>query len=293
MSAAIADIVVVSFNSARQLRSCVEHLATAHDMHVVIVDNASMDGSLAAVSDLPVTRLPQSHNGGFAKGCNIGWKHGGAPYVLLLNPDARIDADSVRALAKTLDEHPGCGAVAPRIEQPDGSYDYSQRRFETVRQVFAEACFLHRIVPMRAWTDGTIRDPSAYASTGTPEWVSGACVLIRRSLLAQLGGLDERFFLYCEDMDLCRRIWDAGYEVRYEPSAIAVHEGGASSSDAVTIPMLAASRLQYARKHFGVTRRALHRVGLGLAATTRILISHGGMPVSAAHARSLRMIVSV
>ena len=94
-----------------------------------------------------------------------------------------------------------------------------------------------------------IRDPSDYERPHTVEWVSGACFAVRRTVLEQIGGLDESFFHYSEDIDICARIWNAGYEVRYVPDAVAEHEGGASAPRARLLPILAASRIRYAKKH--------------------------------------------
>ena len=119
--------------------------------------------------------------------------------------------------------------MAPRIEEPDGSLDFSLRRFPRLRSSFAQALFLHRVFPEASWVDEVIRDPAEYEHPHPVEWVSGACFGVRRSVLEQIGGIDESFFHYSEDVDLCARIWEAGYEVRYVPDALAMHEGGASA----------------------------------------------------------------
>jgi N-acetylglucosaminyl-diphospho-decaprenol L-rhamnosyltransferase len=289
---ASVDVVVVSFNSRGRLRACVEPLAGLDDIHVVVVDNASSDASLEAVADLPVARIGLPSNGGFAHGCNTGWRRGDAPAVLFLNPDARIAPAEVRRLARVLEEHPEVGAVGPKILASDGSLDFSQRLFPPVVSTFAEALFLHRLFPRAEWIDGTVRDPAAYERPGTPGWLSGACIVVRRTALEALGGWDERFFLYCEDMDLCRRLWDSGLTVRYEPSVVAQHEGGASAPRPVTVPLLAASRLRYADKHLGPAERVLDRAGLVARALTHVAVSRGGMPVRAAHARALRLLLA-
>jgi N-acetylglucosaminyl-diphospho-decaprenol L-rhamnosyltransferase len=289
---ASVDVVVVSFNSRDRLRGCVEPLAGLEDIHVAVVDNASTDASLDAVGDLPVTRIALETNGGFAHGCNTGWRQGDAPAVLFLNPDARIEPDSVRSLARVLERHPEAGAVGPKIFTSEGALDFSQRLFPPLASTFAEALFLHRLFPRAEWIDGTVRDLRAYAQPSMPDWISGACMLVRRSALEALGGLDESFFLYCEDMDLCRRLRNAGFTVRFEPSAVAYHEGGASAPRPVTVPLLAASRLRYADKHLGRAARVLDRAGLIARALTHVVVSRGGLPVRAAHARALRLLVS-
>lgn len=285
------DVVVVSYNSRERLRACVEPLLELDGVHVTVVDNASQDASLEAVRELDVTAIQLTVNGGFARGVNAGWRAGSAPYVLLLNPDARIDGASLEALVAEAEGAPGVAAVAPRIVHTDGSLDYSQRRFPRLRSTYAQALFLHRILPSAPWTDELVRDEAAYAKRNTPDWVSGACVLVSRSALEELSGLDEGFFMYCEDTDLCKRLRALGYELVFAPAAVVVHEGGASTPRAQLLPVLAASRLRYASKHGGRTDVLLERGGIALGALTHAALGRGGGPARAGHLRALRIAV--
>jgi N-acetylglucosaminyl-diphospho-decaprenol L-rhamnosyltransferase len=285
---ALVDVVVVSYNSRRKLRRCVDPLLEAGDIRVIVADNASADGSLEAVAGLPVTALALPANGGFAHGCNAGIAAGDAPYVLLLNPDAEIQPDAVRRLAEVLGADERLGAAAPRIEAEDGSLEFSQRRFPRLRSTYAQALFLHRVFPRARWVDELERDLAAYDLPGSPEWVSGACVLLRRTALEAIGGLDDGFFMYCEDIDLCRRLRDAGYELRFVPDAVVTHEGGASAPRASLLPVLAASRVRYARKHRGRVGALLERGGVALGALTHALVSRGGRAARAGHLRAFR-----
>ena len=283
------DVVVVSYNSRDQLRACVEPLLELSGVNVIVVDNASPDGSLAAVSDLPLTAIQLRSNGGFAHGVNAGWAAGTAPYVLLLNPDAHVKADSLQALVAALEESEAVGAVAPRIVHPDGSTDYSQRRFPRLRSTYAQAVFLHRVFPTASWTDELVRDEAAYQRRTTPDWVSGACILVKRSALEELSGLDEGFFMYCEDIDLCRRLRSSGYELVFEPAAVVEHEGGASTPSGQLLPVLAASRLRYAAKHRSRVYTLLERGGIALGAVTHAALGRGGRAVRAGHLKALRL----
>lgn len=262
------------------------------DVQVIVVDNNSPDRSLETIEDLRVLRIPQPDNGGFAKGCNVGLRAGSAPYVLFLNPDATIDAASLDRLRQVLDEDERLGAVAPRIVYPDGSNTFSLRRFPRLRSTYARAIFLHRIFPRATWTDEIVRDETKYERPRSAEWVSGACVMVRRSALEELGGWDEGFFLYSEDIDLCRRLWRSGRKVRFEPGAVAVHKGGASAPSAVTLPHLATSRMKYARKHHSRLFVALSRLGLGLESSLRVLASRGGLRARLAHLRSIAVLAA-
>ncbi len=180
-------VVVVSYNSREQLRACVEGLTDRPGIEVVVADNASPDGSLDAVADLRVSGLQLDRNGGFAFGCNAGWRAGAGDYVLFLNPDARLPEDDLRRLASVLDAEPGVGAVGPRILHSTGELDFSQRRFPRLRSTYAQALFLHRIFPRALWADETVRRAEDYERPGPAEWISGACMLVRRSALEELG----------------------------------------------------------------------------------------------------------
>jgi GT2 family glycosyltransferase len=285
--AAEVDVVVVSFNSRDRLRDCVEPLAGREDVEVIVVDNASTDGSLETVADLPVTTVALDRNGGFAHGCNAGWRAGKGRAVLLLNPDARLRDGALERLLEVLDADAGVAAVAPRIVDLEGRLDFSQRRFPRLRSTYAQALFLHRLFPRARWTDEVVRDEEAYDRPGSPDWVSGACVLVRRPALEALGGLDEGFFMYCEDIDLCRRLWDSGSRVAFEPGAIVEHEGGASAPRPTLLPVLAASRVRYAAKHRSPLFALVERLGVALGALTHIVVSRGGREMRRGHARAL------
>jgi GT2 family glycosyltransferase len=268
--------VVVSFNSAATIRQCLEGLAGRDGIDVTVVDNASADGVADVLADLPVSVIGLKRNHGFAYACNRGWERGAAPYVLFLNPDARIDARSLEQLVDTLEADPRAGLAAPRIVDADGSLDHSLRQFARLRSTYAQALFLHRIVPRATWADEVVRDPAAYARASTAEWVSGACLLLRRHALAEVGGWDEGFFLYAEDQDLCRRLWSAGYAVLFQPAATASHVGGASAPRAGLLPVLAASRVRYAHKHRSGGAAVLERLGITLGALTHAVATDRG-----------------
>ncbi len=284
---ATADVVVVSYNSANELRDCVTQLARLEGVSVVVVDNASSDHSLDSVADLPLTTIPRGTNDGFAAGCNAGWRAGSAPYVLFLNPDASIDERSLWRLVAVLETAPAIGAVAPRIEHPDGSLVFSLRRSPRLLSTYARALFLQRVFPRATWSDEIVRDPSRYGVAHEPDWVSGACILVRREALEELGGWDEGYFLYREDADLCRRLWQSGRRVRFEPGATARHVGGASAQRSSLLPVLVDSRLRYAGKFGSRLDVALVRLGLALGSATHVVVSRGGLAARKGHARAL------
>jgi N-acetylglucosaminyl-diphospho-decaprenol L-rhamnosyltransferase len=290
---ALVDVVVVSYNSARTLRGCVAPLADDDKFNVIVVDNASSDRSLESIADLSIAVLPLERNAGFAYGCNRGWQAGSAPFVLFLNPDARIEPDSLVRLASALQQDESIGLVAPRLLDEDGSLECSQRRFPRLRSTYARALFLHRVFSRAAWTDEVVRDRTAYERAGNVEWVSGACALLRRSALERLGGWNEGFFMYAEDVDLCRRLWSARYAVRYEPAAHAVHEGGVSAPRAHLLPTLAASRIRYAQLHRTRGAAMLERIGIALEGLTHAVLTTKGRAARAGHRRALRVACSL
>lgn len=287
----LVDVVVVSYNSRDELRDCVEPLSALPGVRVIVVDNASSDGSLDTVADLPVQAAALPDNRGFAHGCNVGIRAGSEPSVLLLNPDASLDERSLRQLVQVLENDERVGAVSPQIRHSDGSLDFSLRRFPRLRSSYSRALFFHRIFPRARWSDEVVRDEDAYARRWNPEWVSGACILLRRALLEDLGGLDEGFFLYSEDTDLCRRINDAGFEIRYEPTARATHAGGGSAPRAELLPVLAESRIRYAQKHRGRGVAMLERGAVGLESALRAALSRGGRGARLGHVRALASIL--
>jgi GT2 family glycosyltransferase len=267
------DAVIVAYNSAPTLAGCVTPLAAEGDVHVIVVDNASPDDTAGAIEGLGATLVRAGTNGGFAAGSNVGIASGSAPFVLLLNPDARLQPEDLHALVAVLERDTAIGIVAPRILEDDGTTALSQRRFPRRVSTFAQALFLHRIWPRAQWTDELIRDPRAYEHGNSPDWVSGACMLMRRDLVERLGGLDESFFLYNEDIDLCARTREAGFDVRYEPAATAHHIGGASAPREQLMAIYARGRVAYARKHGDRTGALVEAAGVILGHVTHAITS--------------------
>jgi len=262
-------------------------------VHVTVVDNASPDDSLETIADvagIDVVRAPR--NGGFAYGCNLGVARGGAPLLLFVNPDARIDAASLDALVTAMRADPRAALVGPRILDDDGSLAWSVRRFPRLRSTFAKALFLHRVWPRARWTDELVRDPSVYERAGTAEWLSGACMLVRRDAYEALGGFDEGLFLYCEDTDLCLRLWQAGHTVRFEPAALVHHVGGASSGAGETQAIAARSRVYYARKHRGRLAAGLEAAGVALDEATHAAAALTRPATRRGHVAALRAVLA-
>lgn len=269
------DAVVVSYNSRETLRACVEPLAALPGVNVFVVDNASPDRSPEVIADLPVRAIQAGRNAGFGAGCNLGMAAGGAPMVLFLNPDARIDAADLERLVHVLDAEPDVALVGPRLLDDDGRLIPSLRRYQRAGSIWAQAVFLHRLLPRARWANEIDRSPRAYDAPAYPEWISGACMLARRRALEAIDGFDTGFFLYCEDMDLCARLWADGHRVRYEPGATVHHAGGHSAPRSSLLAVLVRSRVRFARKHGGRSAALLQRSGLVVDALLHLVVGVG------------------
>ncbi len=277
------DVVVVAYNSRDTIRDCVEPLLGRPGIRVIVIDNASPDQSGEALGDLPLVCVRMPRNGGFSYGCNAGWRIGTGPYVLFLNPDAVIEPEDVLVLATALDADPSTGLIGPLIRNSDGTVHHSQRRFPRVTSSLARAFWIHRLFPNAYWSDEVQRAPRLYGERNHPEWISGACFMVRRTTLEEIGGFDESFFLYSEDIDICRRVWDAGLRVTFEPAAECRHQGGASAPRASLLPVMARSRVRYARAHGGRGGEVGQRLGIVVEASVRIVAGRGGAAARRGH----------
>jgi GT2 family glycosyltransferase len=233
--------VLVNYNAGpeleRALRSIVDEMV-GHAWEAVVVDNMSSDGSadLATQFGPGVTLVRNTDNVGFARGVNQAVAATTAPYVLIMNPDCRLMAGAMRTLRAALDAHPQCAIVGPRILNPDGTVQGSARGDpDMLTGLFGRTAFLRHLVPFLHVAKRNILDNEAIRS-GDPtivvDWLSGACMLARREAFDAVSGFDERFFLYWEDADLCRRLRARGFDIRYVPGATAIHRVGQSSSSA-------------------------------------------------------------
>jgi GT2 family glycosyltransferase len=263
------DVVIVAYNSRDTLRDCVAPLLRLPWVSITVVDNASPDRSATVVADFPVRIIKAPRNGGFAYGCNLGAAAGAAEFVMFLNPDARIESESLHGLVAVLRADPALGGVGPRTLDDGGLLHRTQRRFPRLRSTYAQALGLHRVAAFSSWAGEVIQDPAAYTRPGAPDWLSGSCVLMRRAALDEVGGLDEGFFLYSEETDLFRRLRRCGWGVRFEPKAIAYHQGYGSAPWEMVTPVLARSRVRYARKHHGRLVAVLEAIGVTIDSLVR------------------------
>lgn len=250
-------IVIVNYETYSELRDCLASLEEeAHvGQEIVVVDHVSRESAAdELVRDFPyIHLLREESNRGFAAGVNRGARESHGRYLLLLNPDSIVEAGLVGRLADWMDAHPEVGAVGPRILNDDGSVQASARRFPDFTAVVAgRSSWLTRTLPRNPLSRRNL--PALDADPSTPmevDWVSGACMMIRRSAFEQIGGMDEDFFLYWEDADFCRRLANAGWRVMYLPTVATEHIGGRSSMHAADPSLVAFHRSAYRlfRKH--------------------------------------------
>lgn len=230
------DIIIVSFNSGECLaRSLASIAAHAPDARAIVIDNASVDGSTRH----PALQAPQVElhvnpkNAGFARGVNQGLALASSDLVLVLNPDCFLMPGAVETLASELAAHPDCAIAGPRILNDDGSVQGSARGDPTlITGLFGRSTLFTRLFPGSRLAQHNVRTSARHSVGGESfavDWVSGACFMARRSTLTAVGGFDERYFLYWEDADLCRRLRTLGHTIRYVPVATVVHSGGVSS----------------------------------------------------------------
>jgi len=265
-------VVVVSYRSRQLLGECLDSLIAhppAMPWEAVVVDNASDDGSADLVRQrYPAVRLLANEaNVGFARAANQAAAAVRGDLVCFLNSDARVTPGTLDGLAAMLRLHPDVGAVGPRTTASDGRVIRSCFRFPTLARPLLNVRPLRDVLPKS--TLGLAYEPWDAAATRAVDWVSGACLMVRRDVLERLGAFDQGFFMYFEDVDLCRRLWAAGSGVWYVGDAVVVHHTRGSTLGVHTpalFLMEQRSRLRYFRKHYGVPGMVFIRGAMGVAA---------------------------
>jgi GT2 family glycosyltransferase len=235
--AAAAELaaVIVNYNAGPELRDALRSIAdemAGRPWEAVVVDNASTDGSSGILAEsAPYARvLRNAVNVGFGRGINQGVAASTAPLILIMNPDCRLERGAMAAMRGELEARRQCAIVGPRVLDPDGSEQGSARGDpDMLTGFFGRTGPLRNLLPSSAVSR---RNVVSGGESATVDWVSGACMLVRRQAFDAVGGFDARYFLYWEDADLCRRLRARGYEIRYAPAASAVHRVGHSSKTA-------------------------------------------------------------
>lgn len=269
------SIVIVSYNSKALLRDCLQSvLDTAADLspETVVVDNASSDGNVSMMrKEFPMVRvIANSENLGFARATNQGIAAATGEYILLLNPDTRVLPGALAALTRFMDEHPEAGAVGPRLLNVDGTLQPSCHAFPNMRAHFLDISGIcRRFTWTQRWRAGKMHDQPCAV-----DWVMGACLLLRRRAIQQVGPLDEDYFLYSEEMDWCYRARRLGWQTFFTPAADVIHVGG-GSSDKVgrSIVLLYRSLFLFYRKHRSPWSLLILKILVVVLSLPRILVT--------------------
>jgi N-acetylglucosaminyl-diphospho-decaprenol L-rhamnosyltransferase len=243
------DVVIVSYNSAHVLGDLLDSLPSALDglvADVVVVDNGSIDGTVNLVAARADCRLVPSANIGYAAAINRGAREAsGAGAILIMNPDVRLYPDSVRPMLRALGR-PHTGMVVPQLRSASGQLEPSLRR----RPTLLRALGLER-TGIAAFAE-RIKHGAAYSRPHPVDWAQGAVVLMSRACFEALGGWDESYFLYSEEVDVSLRAYDAGLLTFYEPASVAIHIGGQSGQTSATHAMQAVNRVRLYRRRSGL-----------------------------------------
>lgn len=248
-------IILVNYNDRRHLEACLSSLlktASHPSPEIIIVDNASTDGSRAWLADAfpSVRMIANPENVGFSRANNLGARAGKGDFLLFLNTDTFVPEGALGRLLEKLAANPSIGAVGPALLHRPGSTQVSFGRRVSFAAQFWQKLVLNPYFKVRMKRGGKDR------SVG---WLSAACLLCRRTAFEQIGGFDENFFIYFEDIDLCYRLRKAGWRLVHVPAVRVFHEGGAT-----TAPGAAASRFEYRRSQLYFYEKHNSRLSHGL-----------------------------
>ena len=267
-----ASVVVVTYNALPWLERCLE---SVRGRETIVVDHGSTDGTLEVVPRrFPDALLLRRENLGYGAGLNAGLQAASRDYVLLLNSDAWPEEGALERLLEFAEAHPRAGLVGPRALDPDGARQLTVRGFPTLWRLATEYLFLRKLAPRSRVLNSFYAGGRDLGHAQTADWVMGFAMLVRRAAVEQIGGFDESFFMFSEETDLCRRLWDAGWEVWYDPEAEFTHVAGASHGGRMFDENVR-GHLRYLRKHRGEAYAARARRLLLWALRLRGLLFRG------------------
>jgi hypothetical protein len=294
------SIIIVSWNVAELLTACLDTILESpvavnepdRDkpiVEIIVLDSASSDATVSILQERypQVSLLAQSKNIGFTHGNNIGFKAAQGRYFFLLNPDTEIIDDAIPQMVKYLDENPKIGIVGPHTLNTDGSYQSSRRHFPTKSLAFFESTWLQDFAPKAMMDDFYVHNAAEDAVIEV-DWMQGSALMVRREVYEQIGGLDEGYVMYSEEMDWQKRAKDAGWQVVFLGTATIIHHGGKSTEQigAQKHIWFQESKLRYFRKHHGKTFAAILRVFLLMNYLWQIAIE--GSKSMIGHKREMR-----
>lgn len=244
--AADVAVVVVTLNGLPWVERALESVR-GHE--TVVVDHGSTDGTLELVRGrFPEVKVVEQSNAGFGAGNNRGIRETSAPLVCLLNADAWFLGDGLDRLAAFLESRPEVAVAGPRLRNPDGSLQRSVRGFPTLWGLATEYLFLRKLAPASERLNPLYAGGFDHEREREADWLYAACLLVRRAAVEAVGGFDERYFMFSEETDLCRRLRDRGWRTVFWPGAEVVHVGGASHGGRMFVENLR-GHLRYLAAH--------------------------------------------
>lgn len=286
------SIVIVNWNVRDLLYGTLASIERGRGeltVQTIVVDSASQDDSVAMVArEFPdVTLIACPQNVGFARGNNIGFAVATARFILLLNPDTIVVDDALPVMVDRLRGDTTIGALGPQLLNPDGTVQSSRRRFPTFSTGIFESTWLEGAAPSSVLDSYYMADQPDDRAVEV-DWVTGAAIMTRREVLETVGGLDEGYFMYSEELDWCRRVKEGGWRIMYEPAAQIIHYVGQSSEQAVTARHInfQQAKLRYFRKYHGQFAAAVLRRFLLLSYASQIAVE--GVKGALGHKRELR-----
>jgi GT2 family glycosyltransferase len=290
-------IITVSTNEAQWLGPCLSTVF-AHigdiSADVVVVDNESQDGTADFVaSEFPDARVVWSRNHGFGHANNRGLMTCNARYVLFLNPDTEILEGTFADLVELMDARPGVGLIGVRQTIPDGRLDMTIRGFPNALRALGDALSAERLPRRPGWLGERVVDPAAYEREYGCDWTSGSFMLARREAIESAGYFDERYFMYTDETDLCRRIRAAGWGVRHLPQMTILHHDGKAGIKPKITSLDAHTRRMYARKWFSPAHRGAYVGAVALRHLLRSVYAGRGETGRLKRAASRRAIATL
>jgi hypothetical protein len=264
------SIVLVCWNNKAYLEPCLDSLyerGMRHSFDVVVVDNGSTDGSQAMLREKypDILIIQNDHNVGLGKASNQGAVATTGRHILLLNNDTLVDGAAFDAMVEFLDQHPQAGAVGAQLRYPDGTIQSNYNNFSTLREEFLIATRLGELI----WPGY----PANVTETEikSVDWISSACLMVRRSAFEQVGLLDESYFIYGDEADLQYRFRQAGWEIYYLPQASIIHFGGRSMNRWGRRKMVYRGKMLFYQKNYGPFYTAILRLMLGLLSLAKLV----------------------
>jgi GT2 family glycosyltransferase len=268
------SVIIVAHNSANWLAAClssIEERSGSIDVEVVVVDSGSTDHTVDFVRrEFPAARVLTTENRGFAAANNRGLEAVDTEWVLFLNPDTEILSGTLEEVVSMLRARPAVALAGVKQIDENGVMDPTIRRFPNAARTLFDGLGGERLGINAPWLGERVLDDALYERETSCDWTVGSFMLARKQAIDEIGGMDERFFLYCEETDLCLRLKQAGWNVIHLPQMTIFHQSSRTTSEALSRQM-ALSRRQYMAKHFSPVHRLAGTVALGLGYALRAL----------------------